>query len=48
VNTKLNVADMLTKPLKGEVFYRHRSKLMFGFEGREPNIDELDEDENQI
>jgi hypothetical protein len=40
ISGKLNVADMLTKPLVGKVFTDHRRKLLCGFDGRDPTSDE--------
>jgi hypothetical protein len=40
ISGKLNVADMLTKPLVGTVFTTHRRKLLHGFDGKDPAMDE--------
>jgi hypothetical protein len=39
INTKLNVADALTKPLVGATFTEHRRKLLEGFNGNDPTIE---------
>ena len=31
-----NIADILTKPITGDQFYKLRRNLMFGFDGRMP------------
>jgi hypothetical protein len=36
--SELNVADVLTKPLTGDIFLKHRRKLLHGFDGREPEV----------
>ena len=40
IRTDKNVADMFTKPLPNEKFEEHRDKVMSGFHGNHPIIDQ--------